>query len=146
MTTRKGRCLCGAVAYTVEADPLTVRICWCRDCQRLAANGTVNMVVPTSALTVTGALSSFASRADSGNLLTREFCSTCGTHLFSAADVRPQFRVVRVGTLEDPSSVKPSVNIWTTSAPGWACLDPALEQVERQPLPPAPPPASSGKG
>ncbi|MCC2658157.1 MAG: hypothetical protein K0Q76_3265 [Panacagrimonas sp.] len=142
MTTRKGRCLCGAVAYTVDVDPLVVRICWCRDCQRLSANGTVNMVVPTSALAVTGALASYQSRADSGNLLTREFCPTCGTHLFSQADVRPQFRVVRTGTLEDPASVKPGVNIWAASAPGWACLDPALERVEGQPLPPAAPRAS----
>ena len=139
MTQRKGQCLCGAVAYTVDVDPLTVRICWCRDCQRLSANGTVNMVVPTSALAVTGALASYSSRADSGNLLTREFCPACGTHLFSRADVRPQFRVVRTGTLEDPSSVKPGVNIWAASAPRWACLDPALERVEGQPLAPAVP-------
>ena len=36
----------------------------------------------------------------------------------------------------DPSSIQPSANIWAASAPGWACLDPALERVERQPMPP----------
>lgn len=138
-TLRKGHCLCGAVTYTLEGDPLVSRICWCRDCQRLSANGTVNMVVPTSALTVTGTLSAYVSKADSGNLLTREFCPSCGTHLFSKADARPQFRVVRTGTLENPSSVKPSVNIWTKSAPTWACLDPGMERVEGQPAPPSAP-------
>lgn len=136
---RKGRCLCGAVTFTLDADPLAVRICWCRDCQHLASNGTVNMVVPTPALTVRGPLAAYASRADSGNEVTREFCPTCGTHLFSRADVRPHLRVVRVGNLDDPSSVTPGVNIWAASAPAWACLDAALERVDGQPPPPAAP-------
>jgi hypothetical protein len=50
MTTRHGRCECGAVTYTLSAEPLAVHICWCRDCQRIASNGTVNMLVPTAAL------------------------------------------------------------------------------------------------
>jgi hypothetical protein len=44
--------------------------------------------------------------------------------------------VVRVGNLEDPSCVRPTTNIWSASAPAWACLDAALERVERQPVPP----------
>jgi hypothetical protein len=48
------------------------------------------------------------------------------------------FTVVRVGTLEDPSSVTPSANIWTGSAPGWACLDGSLEDFPAQPKPPQP--------
>ena len=139
MTRRSGRCLCGAVRFTLDADPLVVRVCWCRDCQHLAANGTVNMLVPTSALTVSGELAGHTKTADSGNEITRQFCPQCGTHLFAKSDVRPQFRVVRVGNLDDRSSIQPDMNIWTTSAPAWACLDMALERVERQPLPPRQP-------
>jgi hypothetical protein len=71
--------------------------------------------------------------ADSGNLLTRQFCPTCGTHLFGRSSGRPQVRVVRAGNLDNPSSVRPSMQIWTSSAPDWACLDPSLPRVERQP-------------
>lgn len=136
MTQRTGHCLCGAVSFTVSAEPIGVRVCWCRDCQHLAANGTVNMIVPTSAIAVTGALSEHTKTAQSGNAITREFCAACGTHLFARSDARPQFRVVRVGNLDEPSSVRPQVNIWTASAPGWACMDPSLDRVEQQPLPP----------
>jgi hypothetical protein len=52
------------------------------------------------------------------------------------SSARPQFRVVRAGNLDDPSSIQPTTNIWASSAPSWACLNPALEQVTRQPLPP----------
>ena len=139
MTERIGRCLCGAVRFTLSAEPLTVRVCWCRDCQHLSANGTVNMIVPTSALAVTGPLSEHTKPAHSGNRITREFCSVCGTHLFARSDARPQFRVVRIGNLDDRSSIRPQVNIWTASAPEWACMDTALERVEQQPLPPSQP-------
>lgn len=46
--------------------------------------------------------------------------------------------VVRLGTLDEPSAVTPTANIWTASAPGWACINRALEQFEG--APPAVPP------
>jgi hypothetical protein len=139
MTERSGQCLCGAVTYTLAAEPVAVRICWCRDCQRLSANGTVNMLVPTAALSHTGTLSEYTRVADSGNEVTRQFCPACGTHLFAGSSARPQLRVVRVGTLADPSSIRPTLNIWAASAPAWACMDPSLERVDRQPVPPGQP-------
>jgi len=139
MTERTGRCLCGAVTFTITAEPVATRVCWCRDCQHLAANGTVNLVVPAEALSVSGEVAGHVKTADSGNQLTRQFCPTCGTHLFGISSGRPQFRVVRVGNLDDPSSVRPTTNIWTASAPAWACLDTSLEQVPGQPQAPARP-------
>lgn len=138
MTERTGRCLCGAVSFKLAAEPLATRVCWCRDCQHLAANGTVNLLVAADALEVAGALSDHTKAADSGNQVTRQFCPQCGTHLFGISSARPQFRVVRAGNLDDPSSIQPSMNIWSASAPTWACLDKALERVEHQPVPPRP--------
>lgn len=138
MTERTGHCLCGAVHFKLTADPLATRICWCRDCQHLAANGTVNLLVAADALSVTGQLAEHTKPADSGNEVTRQFCPVCGTHLFGKSAARPQFRVVRAGNLDQPSSIQPGSNIWAASAPGWACLDPALERVEQQPVPPKP--------
>lgn len=136
MSERSGACLCGAVRFTVAAAPLAVRVCWCRDCQHLAANGTVNMMVPAEALTVTGEVADYVKTAASGNEITRQFCPRCGTHLFAKSSGRPQFRVVRVGNLDQPSSIRPTMNIWAASAPGWACLDPDIERIEQQPTPP----------
>ena len=147
MSEHSGQCLCGAVRFRLTADPLTVRLCWCRDCQHLAANGTVNALVRTETLEATGALAEYDRVADSGSRITRQFCPNCGTHLFARVDARPQFRVVRVGNLDHPSAVPPVLNIWTDSAPAWACLDSSLQGVPRQPAPPTsapttPPPAA----
>lgn len=136
MTERAGGCLCGQVRFRLTAEPIASRICWCRDCQRISSNGTVNIVVPTAAMEVDGTLGEYISTADSGNQITRRFCPRCGTQLFADSTGRAGATVVRLGTLDDPSSVRPSANIWSSSAPAWACLDPALERIERQPVPP----------
>lgn len=133
---RTGQCLCGSVRFTLSGEPLQTRVCWCRDCQHLAANGTVNMLVPSAALASSGALAEYRRMAASGNEITRQFCPTCGSHLFARSSAFPQFTVVRAGNLDDPSSVRPGTNIWAASAPAWACLDPALQRVDQQPLPP----------
>ena len=138
MTDRTGRCLCGAVTFKVSGEPISSRICWCRDCQHVSANGTVNAVFPAEAFQVQGQLTEYTRVADSGNTIARLFCPTCGGHVYGHTSSRPQLRVIRVGALDDPSSIAPRQNIWTSSAPGWACLDPDIEQVSAQPAPPPP--------
>ncbi|MEJ7137689.1 GFA family protein [Amphibiibacter pelophylacis] len=127
--------------FKLGAEPLATRICWCRDCQHLAANGTVNVMVAAEALSVSGPLSDYTQKADSGNDITRQFCPTGGTHLFARSSARPQFRVVRTGNLDNPASIQPTAIICSASAPAWACLDPALKRVEQQPAAPKPPAA-----
>lgn len=138
MTDRSGGCLCGRVRYRLRGDPTMVRICWCRDCQRIAANGTVNALYASDAIAISGETATYSSTADSGNQVSRRFCPTCGSHLFADNTGRPGLTVVRVGTLDDPSSVTPVANIWAASAPIWACLNSTMDRVERQPAPAVP--------
>ena len=140
MQERTGSCLCGAVQYQVSGEPLIARLCWCRVCQKISGNGTANAIFPSDAVTVTGAMGCYRSVADSGNEISRHFCVTCGCHLFASSAASPQFRVVRVGTLHDPSSIRPQLNMWAASAPAWACLDPALKREAGQPGSPQPVP------
>src|SRR5205085_11119846 len=139
MSERTGGCLCGQVRYRLTAEPVTSRICWCHDCQRIAGNGMVSALFPSGAIEITGSPSESFRAAGSGNLVRRRFCPQCGCHLFAETSGYPGFIVVRAGTLDDPSSIKPAANIWSASAPGWACLDPSLQRVETQPVPPKPP-------
>jgi hypothetical protein len=138
MTERTGRCLCGQVKFRLTADPIAARICWCKDCQHIAGNGTANMLVSADALHVEGTLTDYVSRADSGHEMHRQFCPSCGTHVMASTPTRPTVRVLRIGNLDDPSSVKPTMNIWTSSAPEWACMSEAMEQCDKQPAPPPP--------
>jgi hypothetical protein len=131
-----GGCLCGAVRFSVAEAPITARTCWCRLCQYIGAgNATVNAIFRAEAVSVTGETADFASTADSGAPMHRRFCPKCGTHLFSAAETRPELMVVRVGALDDPEIGRPRSVIWTDSAPSWARLDPELPTVAGQPPP-----------
>jgi hypothetical protein len=131
-----GGCLCKSVRYQVTAEPILTRVCWCRLCQYLGAgSATVNVCFPSAAISIAGKLSDYRSVADSGNVMHRKFCPSCGTALFSEAESRPHLVFVRAGTLDDPEIAKPSMTIWTSQAPTWACFDPDLPKVERQPPP-----------
>lgn len=133
-----GGCLCKAVRYRIAAAPIVTRQCWCRDCQYFAAgNASVNVCFPSNAISIEGKLGDYRSVADSGNVMHRRFCSNCGTPMFSEAEARPHLIFVRAGTLDDTSLANPAMNIWTSSAPHWACLDPKLPKVDRQPPPAA---------
>ncbi|MBL0914823.1 MAG: GFA family protein [Sphingopyxis sp.] len=136
-----GRCSCGAVEVRIDAEPLAVRQCWCRRCQKIAAGGpTHNAIFPTDSIVADGVTASDSYVADSGNTLTRSHCPACGTPIFSASSARPQLRVVRLGVLDQPHGLKPTAVIWTSEAPEWAIFDPSTEQFAGQP--PAPTPQS----
>jgi hypothetical protein len=131
-----GGCLCRQVRYRITAAPMVTRVCWCRLCQYLGAgSSTVNVCFPSNAITVEGEMRDYTCIADSGNKMHRRFCPNCGTALFSEAEVRPHLIFVRAGTLDDMELAKPAATIWTSQAPTWACFDPTLPQVERQPPP-----------
>jgi hypothetical protein len=132
-----GGCLCKEVRYESMADPIVTRICWCRLCQYLGAgSGTVNVCFPAATFAVHGKTSVYRNLADSGNVMLRRFCPTCGTPLFSEAEARPHLIFVRAGSLDDPQIAQPAVTIWTSQAPSWACIDHDLPTMDRQ-APPA---------
>jgi len=132
-----GGCLCGNVRYEIVAEgPTAARQCWCRVCQYFSGGGgMVNAVFNKDAIRVTGETRVFTSIADSGAVMRRSFCPTCGTPLFSEAEPRPHLIIVRAGSLDDPNIARPGAVIWAKSAPQWACFDPDLPRAADGRLP-----------
>ncbi|PEQ11207.1 aldehyde-activating protein [Novosphingobium sp. PC22D] len=132
-----GRCNCGAVTLSIEAEPVWVRQCWCRQCQRIAGgSATSNALVMTDKLATRGEIHWWEYEAQSGNVIGQGFCPNCGTHLLGRNSARSIACVVRLGVLDEAAELAPTSIIWTDEAPAWALLDPALERFARQP--PAP--------
>ena len=90
-------------------------------------------VIPAAAFRLTkGTPRRFTVKGDSGRDITRNFCDTCGTPLFSEPPGGAIW-VVKAGTLDDPSWLKLSGNLYTKSAQPWAHIDPGLLQFEKMP-------------
>ena len=118
-----GGCLCGAVRYTVDADPIVTRVCWCRDCQKFGAgSATVNVMFPAKAVRLEGALQDYESVAASGNRMHRGFCPACGTPITTGSEARPHLIGLRAGTLDDPDALPPDIHIFTSSKMPWVVL------------------------
>ena len=97
----------------------------------------MNACFRTDSISITGATTYFPTVADSGNRMHKRFCPSCGTPLFSEAEVRPHLIFVRVGTFDDPHLAQPAMTIWTSRSPKWAAIDPALPRTDGQPPPAA---------
>lgn len=138
MASITGGCLCGAVRYSAEAEPAFVGICHCRNCQK--ATGSAFAVVaglPEAALSVSGEVKTFRDTGDSGKALFRRFCPDCGSTLFDAAEAMPGVVMVLTGTMDDPSWVKPAVQIYCDSAQPWVELEGEMQRFPKM-IGPAP--------
>jgi len=131
----EGGCLCGAVRFAIDAEPLGARMCWCRDCQRIASgSATVNVLFPEESVRYEGEMTTLRLTADSGNTVERGFCPTCGAQMYSkTVDPAGLPMRVRAGTLDDPELMAPTAIIWAASAPSWAPLNPNLPQHPKGP-------------
>ena len=132
-----GQCLCGDIRFTINEVPQGARMCWCRDCQRIASgSATVNVLFPEAAVRYVGEMTTLRLTADSGNIVERGFCPTCGAQMYSKTVDPPGMPMrVRAGTLDDPELMAPTAIIWAASAPTWAPLDPKLPQHPKGPPP-----------
>lgn len=97
----------------------------------------MNACLRTEGFSVTGETTDYFSLSDSGNRMRRRFCKACGTPISSEAETRPHLVFVRVGTFDDAEAARPSLTMWTASAPSWACFDGGLPRVDGQPPPAA---------
>ena len=100
-----GGCLCGALRYRAEGEPLFQGLCHCRNCQRISGAGHVGFVCfAEDAVTVEGETRSYASTGGSGATATRYSCPTCHSVVFGRAEVMPGRINLYAGSLDDTSS------------------------------------------
>lgn len=119
-----GGCQCGAVRYALKSEPTQTSICHCRMCQKAFGNYFAPFTgVPTEDLVWTrGQPGIFRS----SEAVERGFCRDCGTPLtyhFIGTDRTS----VSIGSLDDPSRVRPEIQYGTES------MLPAFESLHTLP-------------
>jgi hypothetical protein len=127
--TREGGCLCGAVRFKAEGEPINVRVCHCRKCQKaMGSPFFARALFPQSALTVEGETARYAS----SETLERVFCTTCGTRLFAWRRNGTAAGVALAG-FDDRNAFAPTEHIWVAEKMDWVKLDAGLPQYRGMP-------------
>jgi hypothetical protein len=130
----RGGCACGAIRFECSSGPLAMLDCHCRDCQRASGGACSSLViVATAALRITGEPRWYETRADSGALVRRGFCATCGSPLFASSEKTSEVTAVKVGSLDDPRGFAPIAQIWTASAQPWALFHDRVPKLPKNP-------------
>ena len=123
---REGGCLCGAVRFKAEGEPLNVRICHCRNCQKaMGSPFFARALFPQTALSVEGE----TGRYPSSENVDRVFCRQCGTRLFSWRR-NGTAAGVALATFDDRNVFSPTEHIWVQEKPDWLKLDDGLPQYQ----------------
>jgi hypothetical protein len=129
-----GGCLCGAVRYQSAVGPQVVGHCHCVDCRKSSGTGhCTHVVIPEDAFTVSGEVKFYDRPADSGNVVSRGFCPTCGSAVYSTNSGMPDMVFPRASSLDDPEIAKPQMVVYASRAPSWDHVDPELPAFPTMP-------------
>jgi hypothetical protein len=133
-----GGCHCRALHYAITQPPLGVYACHCTDCQSLSGSAFgIGVVVPAPAFSLTGSPRRVQRVLGSGRIGNRWICPDCGVWICggSSLDITDpnEKRVVRGGTLDDTSWLKPTTHFWTRSAQPWIVFPDGVAIHETQP-------------
>jgi hypothetical protein len=118
-----GRCLCGKLTYSANAEPALVCVCHCKECQRQSGSAFASLVfIPSETFRMEGESKTFTQLGGSGQPVKRLFCPECGSTVALDAAVAPNMMLITSGSLDDTSFVKPTRNIFCDSAQSWVPL------------------------
>jgi hypothetical protein len=128
----EGGCACGAVRYRLTSAPMFVHCCHCRDCQRQTGSAfALNALIETDRIVLlSGDPEPVAVPTDSGRPHDIHRCPTCKTAVWSNYGGRAALRFVRVGTLDDPTPLRPDVHIYIRSKQPWVVLPDGVPAFE----------------
>jgi hypothetical protein len=116
----EGGCLCGSVRYRVTGKPLATILCHCTHCQKSGGSAfSTNLLFKQDGVEVIGALSRYEDIADNGSAVYRCFCPNCGSSVMSILSSAPEVVVIKAGTLDDTSELRPTAQYWRRSAQPW---------------------------
>ncbi|MGR3279202.1 GFA family protein [Acaryochloris marina NIES-2412] len=129
----EGGCLCNAVRYE-GYDQQGGGHCHCIDCRKTSGTGHgSHMVVPQDKLKVSGEIKFFDKPSDSGNIVSRSFCPTCGSAIYSKNSGMPGMAFVRASSLDDPNVFQPQMVVYKKRAANWDFIDPTLPSFAGMP-------------
>ena len=127
-----GHCLCGAVQFQCSAEPMFQANCHCDDCRRSGGGVYASLAfVDASALAISGKTHTHQHLSDTGNTITKHFCPSCGSQVYTENTKTPNRRGVRVGLIEDASWFEPKANVYASRRLPSTPIDPKVKAFDK---------------
>lgn len=134
MTKFTGNCLCGDVSFAADGEIAMMGNCHCKDCQQVTGAAYATMVfLKDDEIKVTGETKRFEHPADSGNVLTKDFCPNCGSQMFGSNLSRPGMTLIRAGVINEQEYIKPQFNVYASGKMDCIALDPDIPAFDKMP-------------
>ncbi|GAA0355058.1 GFA family protein [Bowmanella denitrificans] len=129
-----GACQCGEVTYQLNAAPLMVVACHCKECQKLSTSAfSITAVVKAKDVEFQGQMQKWQRKADSGNINGAMFCPTCGNRLYHFNPEEPDIIKLKPSNLSDTRLIQPTAHVWVSEKQDWFSLPADVPVYERQP-------------
>jgi hypothetical protein len=125
--TYAGGCLCGALRWQAQGEPLFAGLCYCADCRKASGSAFIPFLAfPAAALAFTGDPGRYRSRSIRGSDAVRNFCRACGGLVFGGEPGKDDSHTLYAGSLDDPALFNPTLAIFDRDRPAWALLPEGL--------------------
>ena len=124
----EGGCLCGALRYRVDAEPLDTGYCHCTMCQRSTGAPVLAWAsIPVESFAYTRGQPAIYRSSSWGQ---REFCASCGAQICYRDTEGAKTVEINVGGLDEPASYPPKHHIFTGDRIPWFETADDLPQYE----------------
>ena len=126
-----GGCLCGGVRFEVTEPLVSAGYCHCTRCQRRTgtAASAQARIAPGSLRILSGEELVRSYQPPDG--FAKEFCSECGSALWSRDPAHPETMSVRLGAFDEDPGIRPAYRQFVAFAAPWEPLpDDGLERFD----------------
>ncbi len=130
MTQHEGRCLCGAVSFTIQDLRKDYGTCHCKMCQRWAGSALLAVTVEDAQIRFEG--EDHIGRFQSSDWAERAFCTTCGTGLWYRVTIPGPHQgeyEIPIGLLDNSNGLEMTREIFIDLKPDAFAFDGDREQL-----------------
>lgn len=130
-----GGCECGRVRYRVEAPPIFVNCCHCRQCQKLSGSAfAMNAMIERDRVEILEGADAIEDARGGAR------CAGCGTLLWGTHRFFGEgILFLRAGTLDEGERLSPDAHFFTRSKHDWVPVPEGMAAFETLPGPGDPP-------
>lgn len=129
-----GKCLCGAVTYEADGQPIVVAQCHCDECRRLSGTGhTVGAMFSAEAVRISGKLREYKYLSGKDSEVSKAFCATCGSPIYGTNSRLPDHLTLAMGSMDDAKGLEVQVVIFERDKQHWDQLGPEVMSFATQP-------------